>query len=182
MFNCVCVCVCACVFRYGDVNPSGRLALTFPNTENEIGFTKEQWPGVPVKTGLQSTYTEKLEVGYRYYDSHSITPKFPFGALPLLLPLPLPLPAPLPLLLSAGNEWVIRIIGCVCVYIYISQKQLLAWWLACTRTHDSFVIHHRLLIIALCDVCGDADVPVPLYTYTDLSLSLSNPHYGCVRI
>ena len=105
MFNSVCVCVSgrACAYRYGDVNPSGRLALTFPNIENEIGFTKEQWPGVPVKTGLQSTYTEKLEVGYRYYDSHSITPKFPFGTLPLLLPLPLPLPALLPLLLHAGN-------------------------------------------------------------------------------
>ena len=64
---------------YGDINPSGRLALTFPNKENEVGFTKEQWPGVPVSTGLESTYTEKLEVGYRWYDSHKVEPKFAFG-------------------------------------------------------------------------------------------------------
>lgn len=75
---------------YGDINPSGRLALTFPNKENEVGFTKEQWPGVPVSTGLESTYTEKLEVGYRWYDSHKVEPKFAFGhgeiktAVPLL--------------------------------------------------------------------------------------------------
>ncbi len=64
---------------YGDINPSGRLALTFPNKENEVGFTKEQWPGVPVSTGLESTYTEKLEIGYRWYDSHKVQPKFAFG-------------------------------------------------------------------------------------------------------
>ena len=27
----------------------------------------------------KSTYTEKLEVGYRYYDAHGITPKYAFG-------------------------------------------------------------------------------------------------------
>ena len=31
---------------YGDINPSGRLALTFPNKENEVGFTTAQWPGM----------------------------------------------------------------------------------------------------------------------------------------
>jgi len=64
---------------YGDVNPSGRLALTFPNIENELNFSKSQWPGLPVATGLESTYSEKLEVGYRYYDAHKIEPKFAFG-------------------------------------------------------------------------------------------------------
>ena len=48
---------------FGDVNPSGRLPLTFPNVENEMNFTQSQWPGLPVSTGLESTYTEKLEVG-----------------------------------------------------------------------------------------------------------------------
>merc|ERR1712048_369205 len=64
---------------YGDVNPSGRLPLTFPNRDNEVNFTQSQYPGVKVPTGLQSTYTEKLEVGYRWYDAHGVTPKFAFG-------------------------------------------------------------------------------------------------------
>lgn len=51
---------------YGDVNPSGRLPLTFPNVENEVNFTQAQWPGVKVSTGLESTYSEKLEIGYRW--------------------------------------------------------------------------------------------------------------------
>lgn len=70
----------------GDVNPSGRLPLTFPNKENEVGFTTEQWPGVRVKTGLQSTYTEKLEVGYRWYDTHAVKPKYPFGHVSSVVP------------------------------------------------------------------------------------------------
>ena len=31
---------------WGAVNPSGRLPLTWPNTENEVGFTSRQYPGV----------------------------------------------------------------------------------------------------------------------------------------
>ena len=64
---------------YGDVNPSGRLPLTFPNIDNEQNFTQSQWPGLPVATGKESTYTEKLEVGYRWYDAHNVVPKYPFG-------------------------------------------------------------------------------------------------------
>ena len=55
---------------FGDVNPSGRLPLTFPNVENERQFTVEQYPGTPVERagisqGLESYYTEKLLVGYK---------------------------------------------------------------------------------------------------------------------
>jgi beta-glucosidase len=64
---------------YGDVNPSGRLPLTFPSVENEVNFTKSQWPGLPVPTGLERHYTEKLEVGYRWYDANGVSPKFAFG-------------------------------------------------------------------------------------------------------
>jgi beta-glucosidase len=60
---------------FGDVNPSGRLPLTFPNVENEVNFTTSQWPGVNGK----ATYTEKLLVGYRWYDTHNVKPAFPFG-------------------------------------------------------------------------------------------------------
>ncbi len=61
---------------YGDVNPSGKLPLTFPRTAAEIPTsTAAQWPGV----NGRSTYSEKLDVGYRWYDAHHVKPLFPFG-------------------------------------------------------------------------------------------------------
>jgi beta-glucosidase len=61
---------------YGDVNPSGKLPLTFPRTADEIPTsTAAQWPGV----NGNSTYNEKLDVGYRWYDAHDVQPLFPFG-------------------------------------------------------------------------------------------------------
>lgn len=48
---------------FGIVNPSARLPITMPNKENEIGFTKKQFPGVgrpPV-----AEYSEELLIGYR---------------------------------------------------------------------------------------------------------------------
>ena len=49
---------------FGAVNPSGRLPVTMPNKENEVGFTPEQFPG----TGNppESSYIEELLIGYRY--------------------------------------------------------------------------------------------------------------------
>ncbi len=60
---------------FGDVNPSGRLPVTFPNVENEIGLTQEMWPGV----NGQATFPDKLNIGYRWYTTHGITPAFAFG-------------------------------------------------------------------------------------------------------
>jgi beta-glucosidase len=61
---------------YGDVNPSGKLPLTFPDTAAEIPTsTTAQWPGV----NGSSIYSEKLDVGYRWYDAHHVQPLFPFG-------------------------------------------------------------------------------------------------------
>lgn len=60
---------------FGDSNPSGRLPITFPNVDNEVGFTQSQYPGV----SLSSTYSEQLEVGYRWYAVHQVTPAFAFG-------------------------------------------------------------------------------------------------------
>lgn len=65
---------------FGDVNPSGKLPLTFPNVDNEQNFTQVQFPGTPA--GLfpkNANYTEGLYVGYRWYNTHGVTPKFPFG-------------------------------------------------------------------------------------------------------
>jgi beta-glucosidase len=61
---------------FGDVNPAGKLTLTFPRVAKEIPIrTPEQWPGV---SGT-STYGEKLNVGYRWYDTTGTRPLFPFG-------------------------------------------------------------------------------------------------------
>ncbi len=61
---------------YGDVDPSGKLPLTFPRAATEIPTASpEQWPG----TNGNSVYSEKLDVGYRWYDAHNATPLFPFG-------------------------------------------------------------------------------------------------------
>jgi beta-glucosidase len=61
---------------YGDVNPSAKLPLSFPRSAAEIPTAQlDQWPGV---NGL-STYSEKLNVGYRWYDATNTQPLFPFG-------------------------------------------------------------------------------------------------------
>jgi len=60
---------------YGDINPSGKLPMTFPNKENEQGFTEEQWPGV----NGNATYSEGMMVGYRWYDKNSVDPLYEFG-------------------------------------------------------------------------------------------------------
>jgi beta-glucosidase len=60
---------------FGTASPSARLPLTFPARENQINMTEQQWPGI----NKESTYSEKLEVGYRYYDAHDEIPAFAFG-------------------------------------------------------------------------------------------------------
>ncbi len=61
---------------FGDVNPSGKLPLTFPQTEDQVpAHTPEQYPGV----NGTAIYSEKLEVGYRWYDAQNVEPLFPFG-------------------------------------------------------------------------------------------------------
>jgi len=60
---------------FGDVNPSGKLQITFPNVENEVGFKPDEYPGV----NSQEYYREQLNVGYRWYATHQVKPRFPFG-------------------------------------------------------------------------------------------------------
>ena len=66
---------------WGDVNPSGKLPYTFPKKLSDSPIrTKAQYPGVNDQSGIPHTkYTEKLLVGYRWYDAKHITPLFPFG-------------------------------------------------------------------------------------------------------
>jgi beta-glucosidase len=71
----------AAALLFGDVNPSGKLPLTFPKSISQDPIkSAQQWPGVPNKAKVpQSHYSEGLLVGYRWYDAKHITPLFPFG-------------------------------------------------------------------------------------------------------
>jgi beta-glucosidase len=61
---------------FGDVNPSGKLPITFPRAEGDVpANTPEQYPGM---NGI-ATYSEGVFVGYRHYDAHDVAPLFPFG-------------------------------------------------------------------------------------------------------
>ncbi len=60
---------------FGDVNPSGKLPVTFPRSLADVpAATAVQWPGSGV-----IRYSEGLRVGYRAYDARGIAPAFPFG-------------------------------------------------------------------------------------------------------
>merc|ERR1712160_16759 len=48
--------------------------------ENEMQFTPEQYRfDTHWQAPAMSIYSEQLEVGYRWYNSHNVAPKFPFG-------------------------------------------------------------------------------------------------------
>lgn len=59
---------------FGTVNPSGKLAETFPVKLNH-NPSYLNFPG----EGDRVEYKENLFVGYRYYDTKGIEPLFPFG-------------------------------------------------------------------------------------------------------
>jgi beta-glucosidase len=61
---------------FGDVNPSGKLPITFPRRLADLpANTTEQYPG----TNNVVHYSEGVFVGYRYFDAKDIEPLFPFG-------------------------------------------------------------------------------------------------------
>ena len=61
---------------FGDVNPSGRLPVTFPGNEKQgPAFHWMSYPG----DGLNMSYDEGILVGYRWYDAMNQEPLFPFG-------------------------------------------------------------------------------------------------------
>ena len=64
----------------GVANPSGKLPVTFPMNEGEWpANTPMQYPGVMVHGRPTITYSEGLNIGYRWYDAENVTPRFPFG-------------------------------------------------------------------------------------------------------
>ncbi len=61
---------------YGNSDPSGHLTVTFPTSLSQVpASTTAEFPG----TGGNVQYSEGIDVGYRWYDSKSQTPLFPFG-------------------------------------------------------------------------------------------------------
>lgn len=55
---------------FGEVNPSGKLPMTFPKNLND---------SVQIWDNLEVEFHEGLYVGYKWFDEHAIAPLFPFG-------------------------------------------------------------------------------------------------------
>jgi len=80
---------------FGDVNPSGKLPLTFPKSHSDLphpelakqpapgpGDIEPLFPGAPFKVNTRQfdlEYNEGLKVGYKWYDAENKQPLFPFG-------------------------------------------------------------------------------------------------------
>ncbi len=68
---------------FGDVDPSGHLTETFPAAMRDLPIrSRAQWPGVTEPgdgIGPHSVYSERLLVGYRWYETKRIKPLFAFG-------------------------------------------------------------------------------------------------------
>lgn len=63
---------------FGEVNPSGKLPMTFPKKLEDHGsHALGEYPGDTAK--LQVNYYDDIYVGYRYYDTYKVEPQFAFG-------------------------------------------------------------------------------------------------------
>ncbi len=61
---------------FGQVNPSGKLPMTFPKKLEDVPAHKlGQYPGDSVNV----YYHDDIYVGYRYYDTYNVEPQFAFG-------------------------------------------------------------------------------------------------------
>lgn len=62
----------------GNVNPSGKLTVTFPRKYEDSPSAKN-WPGIPTHDPKMAIYQEGIYVGYRYFSSFKVEPSFVFG-------------------------------------------------------------------------------------------------------
>jgi beta-glucosidase len=64
---------------FGDVNPSGKLPVTFPvKLEDNPTAVLGEYPSSPGNP-LKEVYKDDVFVGYRYYDTYKVAPQFAFG-------------------------------------------------------------------------------------------------------
>jgi beta-glucosidase len=61
---------------FGDINPSGKLPVTFPKNEADLPHVKLPGPPPPL---FDIHYAEGLKVGYKWFDAEGKEPLFPFG-------------------------------------------------------------------------------------------------------
>ncbi len=59
----------------GKQTPSGKLAVTWPKSYEDVPFGDEY----SIPSGEHALYKEGIYVGYRYYDSFGVEPRYPFG-------------------------------------------------------------------------------------------------------
>ena len=74
---------------FGDVNPSGKLPISFPKSESDLPHLTIPAPPpsnqaaneelLPTPVFIDANYTEGLKVGYRWYDAENKDPLFSFG-------------------------------------------------------------------------------------------------------
>lgn len=62
----------------GAVNPSGKLATTFPVDFADVPSSKG-FPGTPAEMPTSIKYTEGIYVGYRYFEKNKVPVVYPFG-------------------------------------------------------------------------------------------------------
>ncbi|HYK37483.1 glycoside hydrolase family 3 C-terminal domain-containing protein [Alloacidobacterium sp.] len=64
---------------FGDINPSGKLPLTFPKSVNDLPRPQIPFSSSPDPSPFNVNYTEGFLVGYKWYEAKNIEPLFPFG-------------------------------------------------------------------------------------------------------
>ena len=65
---------------FGDINPSGKLPLTFPKClEDSPAHSTGNPRNYPGDGEKRVFYDEGIYVGYRWFDNKEIEPLFPFG-------------------------------------------------------------------------------------------------------
>jgi beta-glucosidase len=62
----------------GTVNPSGKLATTFPVEYSDVPSSKG-FPGTPARMPALVKYTDGIYVGYRYFEKNKVPVMYPFG-------------------------------------------------------------------------------------------------------